>query len=179
MNKDFVNALNDLALARGLDKMQLIQAFEESLRQAYERNVDDKKRIEVTLDPDSGQLDVVMIRIVVEKVQDPDKEISLADALEQDPDVTLGEEWEDDVDTVSFSRIALQTAKQMITQRMREAERNIVFNEYKDREGEVITAQIARHDNKGNFFVELGRGEAIMPPKEQIPGERLQIGGRT
>jgi transcription termination/antitermination protein NusA len=179
MNKEFVQALDELALARGLDKLQLIQAFEDSLRQAYERNVEQDCRIEVYLDPDTGELDVSTIREVVEKVDDPKKQISLADALELDANVEVGMEWMDPIEPGNFSRIALQTAKQMLTNRMREAERNIVFNEYKDREGEVITAQIARHDNKGNFFVELGRGEAIMPPKEQIPGERLQIGGRT
>jgi N utilization substance protein A len=79
----------------------------------------------------------------------------------------------------SFSRIALQHAKQMLTQKMRDMERAVVFNEYKDRQGEVLTASVARVDNKGNVFVELGRGEAIMPPKEQIPGERLASGART
>jgi N utilization substance protein A len=179
MNRDFVDALNELALARGLDKMQLVTAFEDSLRQAYERNIEPEKRVEVHLDPDSGELEVLIIREVVERVEDEHKQISLADALELDPEVELGMEMEFPVPPENFSRIAIQTTKQVVTQKMREAERNIVFNEYKDREGEVITASVARTDNKGNVFVELGRGEAIMPPKEQIPGERLSIGSRT
>ena len=183
MNKDqqreFVSALEEIAVARGMDKMQLITAFEEALQQAYTRNVEPDKRVEVHLDAEKGELEVLIIREVVEKVEDTDKQISLADALELDPSVELGMEMEFPVPPESFSRIAIQTTKQVVTQKMREAERNIVFNEYKDRQGEVITAQVARQDNKGNTFVELGRGEAIMPPKEQIPGERLASGSRT
>jgi transcription termination/antitermination protein NusA len=183
MNKDqqreFVSALEEIAVARGMDKMQLITAFEEALQQAYTRNVEPDKRVEVHLDAEKGELEVLIIREVVEKVEDADKQISLADALELDPSVELGMEMEFPVPSESFSRIAIQTTKQVVTQKMREAERNIVFNEYKDRQGEVITAQVARQDNKGNTFVELGRGEAIMPPKEQIPGERLASGSRT
>ena len=178
-SREFVDALNELALARGIDKMQLIRAFEEALQKAYTNNVEPNKTVEVHLDPDSGELEVLVIKEVVERVENDDIQISLADALELDPDVELGMEMELPVPPENFSRIAIQTAKQTVTQKMREAERNIVFNEYKDRQGEVITAQVARQDNKGNVFVELGRGEAIMPPKEQIPGERLSSGART
>lgn len=88
-------------------------------------------------------------------------------------------EMEFPVDREKFSRIALQAAKQTLTQKMRETERNVVFNEYKDREGQVLTAQVVRSDNKGNWFVELGAGEAILPPREQIPGEKLTPGNRV
>ncbi|HEX2863989.1 MAG TPA: transcription termination factor NusA [Deinococcales bacterium] len=175
----FVEALNDLAVARGIDKLQLIQNFEEALQQAYTRAVEPNKRVEVHLNPDTGELEVLIIKEVVEVVTDADKQISKADAWELDDTVEVGMEMEFPVPSENFSRIAIQTTKQVVTQKMREAERNIVFNEYKDREGEVITAQVARQDNKGNVFVELGRGEAIMPPKEQIPGERLSSGART
>ena len=83
------------------------------------------------------------------------------------------------VDQEKFSRIALQAAKQTLTQKMRETERNLVFNEYKDKEGQVINATVVRMDNKQNYFVELGSGEAILPPREQIPGERLLNGNRV
>ena len=88
-------------------------------------------------------------------------------------------EMEFPVEREQFSRIALQAAKQTLTQKMRETERNVVYNEYKDREGQVLTAQVVRSDNKGNWFVELGTGEAIMPPREQIPGEKLTPGSRV
>ncbi|GGJ20311.1 transcription termination factor NusA [Deinococcus roseus] len=179
MNREFLDALNDLAVARNIDKGQLIKAFEEALQQAYTRNVEPEKRIEVHLDAQSGELEVLIIREVVEKMEDEQKQISLADALELDPEVEIGMEMEFPVEREKFTRIALQATKQVLTQRMREAERNIVFNEYKDREGEVLTASVVRMDNKGNVFVELGHGEAILPPKEQIPGERLLNGNRV
>lgn len=181
--REFVTALEELAVARGMDKLALITAFEEALQETYTKRVEPGKRTEVHIDPDRGVIEVLIIREVVEKLdEDPEiseKQISLADALELDPDVELGMEMEFPVPIESFSRIALQHAKQMLTQKMRDMERAVVFNEYKDRQGEVLTASVARVDNKGNVFVELGRGEAIMPPKEQIPGERLASGTRT
>ncbi len=176
---NFAEALRDVAAARNINELQLIEAFEQSLAQAYTRNVEPDKRIEVHLDPDSGDLEVLIVREVVEKVEDENLQISLADALELDPDVEIGMEMEFPVDREQFSRIALQAAKQTLTQKMRETERNVVYNEYKDKEGQVINATVVRMDNKQNYFVELGAGEAIMPPREQIPGERLLNGNRV
>lgn len=188
MNKDFVEALQQVALERGVTADELITAFEESLRLAYLRQKGYKPKdveeglgpvVEVHLDPAGGGLEVLEIKTVVEKVEDPDKEISLADALAYDPDVQLGEEMEFPVDPEEFSRIAVQIAKQVLTQRLKEAERNRVHTEYKDKEGEVITGQVTRVDNRGNVYVDLGRGEALMPPKEQIPSERYHPGQRV
>ncbi|PYE56671.1 transcription termination factor NusA [Deinococcus yavapaiensis] len=176
---NFVDALREVAQARNIDEMQLIEAFEQSLAQAYQRNVEPDKRVEVHLDPKSGELEVLIVREVVEKVENEALQISLADALELDPDVEIGMEMEFPVEREKFTRIALQAAKQTLTQKMRETERNVVYNEYKDKEGQVLTATVVRMDNKNNVFVELGAGEAIMPPREQIPGERLLNGNRV
>jgi len=178
MNKDFIDALNQLALERNLDKDQLLTSFEEALEQAYERNVEPGKQIEVQVDPESGEIEVLIVKRVVEEVEDPNLELSLDEARELDPTVEVGMEMEFPVDPDRFTRIAVQTTKQVITQKIREAERAIVFNEYKDRAGDIITAVVSRTDNKRNVFVDLGRGEAIMPPKEQIPGERYMVGMR-
>ena len=178
MNKEFIDALNHLAAERNLDKMQLLNSFEEALEQAYERNIEPGKEIEVVIEPNTGEIEVLVIRRVVEEVEDPDKEIALAEALELDDTVEVGMEMEFPVDPEKFTRIAVQTTKQVITQKIREAERAIVFEEYKDRAGEVMTGIVARTDNKRNVFVDLGRGEAIMPMKEQIQGERYMIGMR-
>lgn len=178
MNKEFIEALDQLALERNLDKTQLLQDFEEALEQAYERNVEPGKRIEVEVDPLSGEIEVLVVRRIVETVEEPDQELALEEALELDPDVEVGMEMEFPVDTDKFTRIAVQTTKQVITQKIREAERGLVFDEYKDRAGDVITAIVSRVDNKRNVFIDLGRGEAIMPPKEQIPGERYMVGMR-
>ncbi len=179
MNKDFIDALNQLAAERNVDKTQLLASFEEALEQAFERNVEPGKEIEVVLDPNTGELEVLVIRRVVEEITDEAKEISLKEALELDDTVEVGMEMEFPVDPEKFTRIAVQTTKQVITQKIREAERAVVFEEYKDRAGEVLTGSITRTDNKRNVFVDLGRGEAIMPQKEQIPGERVMVGMRV
>ncbi len=176
---NFAEALKEVAQLRNINELALIEAFEQSLSQAYTRNVEPDKRVEVHLDPESGELEVLIVREVVEKVEDENVQISLADALELDPEVEIGMEMEFPVDQEKFSRIALQAAKQTLTQKMRETERNLVFNEYKDKEGQVINATVVRMDNKQNYFVELGSGEAILPPREQIPGERLLNGNRV
>lgn len=178
MNKEFIDALNQLALERNIDKEQLLADFEEALRQAYERNIEPGKQIEVEVNPDTGEIEVLVIKRVVEQVEDPNLEIALEEALKLDPDVEVGMEIEFPVDPERFTRIAVQATKQVITQKIREAERTTVYNEYKDRQGDVITAVVSRQDNKRNVFVDLGRGEAIMPPKEQIPGERYMVGMR-
>jgi N utilization substance protein A len=179
MNKDFIDALNQVAAERNVDKAQLLASLEESLEQAFERNIEPGKDIEVILDPNTGELEVLIIRRVVEEITDPAKEISLKEALELDDTIEVGMEMEFPVDPEKFTRIAVQTTKQVITQKIREAERAVVFEEYKDRAGEVLTGTITRTDNKRNVFVDLGRGEAIMPQKEQIPGERIMVGMRV
>ncbi len=179
MNKDFIDALNQVAAERNVDKAQLLASLEESLEQAFERNIEPGKDIEVILDPNTGELEVLIIRRVVEEVTDAAKEISLKEALELDDTIEVGMEMEFPVDPEKFTRIAVQTTKQVITQKIREAERAVVFEEYKDRAGEVLTGTITRTDNKRNVFVDLGRGEAIMPQKEQIPGERIMVGMRV
>jgi N utilization substance protein A len=178
MNKEFIDALNVLAAERNLDKEELLASIEEALEQAFERNVMPGKQIEVAVDPETGEIDVLVIRRVVEEIEDPDKEILLPEALELDEDVEVGMEMEFPVDPESFTRIAVQTTKQVITQKLREKEREHVFEEYKDRAGDVMTAVVSRTDNKRNVFVDLGRGEAIMPPREQIQGERYMVGMR-
>ena len=178
MNKDFMDALNLLAAERNLDKEQLLDSIQEALEQAFERNVMPGKQIEVGVDPETGELEVLVIRRVVETIEDEDKEIALAEALELDDEVEVGMEMEFPVDPDQFTRIAGQTTKQVITQKLREKEREHVFEEYKDRAGDVMTGVVARTDNKRNVFVDLGRGEAIMPPREQIQGERYMVGMR-
>ncbi|MCS7059393.1 MAG: transcription termination factor NusA [Meiothermus sp.] len=189
MNKEFVDALAQVAHERGVTAEELIQNFEEALRLAYLRQKGYRTRrdseeegkgpiVEVHLDPQMGTLEVLEVKRVVEKVQDPEKEIDLETARQYDPEVSVGEEMEFPIDPEEFSRIAIQIAKQVLTQRLKEAERTRVHNEYKDKEGEVVTGTVARVDNRGNVYVELGRGEALMPPKEQIPTERYYPGQR-
>lgn len=179
MNKEFIDALEQVALERNVDKIELLNAFEEALQQAYERNVEPGKHIEVNIDGHTGEIEVLVVMRVVAEIEDEKQEISLEQAREEDPEVEIGEEMEFPVDPDKFTRIAVQTTKQVITQKIRESERRKVFDEYKDRKGEIVTANISRIDNKRNAFVDLGKGEAIMPPKEQIPNERYSVGMRV
>jgi len=180
MNEDFIAALNQLEMERGLDKRELLTSFEEALHQAYLRNIAHNRdvEVEVHIDPESGALDVLEIKRIVEAVENSDREVSLASAREIDPNAELGGEMEFPVDFEQYSRVAVQTAKQVFLQKTREKERQKVYDEYRDRLGDVITALVQRVDNKGNVFVDLGRGEAIMPAREQIPGERYTVGTR-
>jgi len=188
MNREFVEALQHVALERGVSTDELIEAFEEALAKAYLRHKGFKPKeveeglgplVEVHLEPSTGEIEVLEIRRVVEEVENPDRDIPLEEAKKYDPEVQVGEEMEFPVDPDEFSRIAVQAAKQILTQRLKEAERNRVYEEYKDREGEIITGQVTRVDNRGNVYVDLGRGEALMPPREQIPGERYHPGQRV
>jgi len=178
MNKEFIDALNVLAAERNLDKEELLASIEEALESTFAKSVMPGKTIEVELDPETGEIDLLVIRRVVEVIEDPEKEILLSEALELDEEVEVGMEMEFPVDPDKFTRIAVQTTKQVITQKLREKEREHVFQEYKDRAGDVMSAVVSRTDNKRNVFVDLGRGEAIMPPREQIQGERYMVGMR-
>jgi N utilization substance protein A len=112
---------------------------------------------------------MVEVRRVVEKVEDPDKEISLAEALQYDPEVQLGDEMEFPIDPEGLSRVAIQDLRQLLTQRLKESERNRIFNEYKDKEGQVLTGVVTRVDNRGNVFVDLGRGRPTCPRASRSP----------
>src|SRR5690625_66125 len=178
MNREFIDALGQLAQERNLNRDELLVKFEEALEQAYSSKIQGGSEVEGMIDPETGAMEVLLRRKVVDEVVDPVREISLEEALELDDSVELGMEMEFPVDTENFTRIAIQTTKQMITQKIKEAELSIVYEEYKDRAGDVLSAVVSRTDNKRNVFVDLGRGEAILPPKEQIPGERYMVGMR-
>lgn len=188
MSKEFVDALQYVALERGVSPEELIESFEEALARAYLRQKGFRSKdteesegpeVEVHLDPQTGLIEVLEVKIVVEQVENPEREIPLAEALPLAPGIQLGEEIEFPVPTEELSRITVQTAKQILTQRLKEAERNRLHEEFKGREGEIMTGQVARVDNRGNVYVELGSGEALMPVREQIPGERYHPGQRT
>ena len=188
MNKEFVDALETVALERGVSVDELIAAFEEALAKAYLRQKgyrhksgeeDKGPLVEVNLDPRTGVIEVLEIKKVVDKVENPEREISLEEARQYDPEVQLGEEMEFPVEPDEFSRIAVQTAKNVLTQRLKEAERNRIYEEYKDKVGEVLTGQVARVDNRRHVYVDLGAGEAVMHPRDQIPTERYHPGQRV
>ena len=174
MNHEFMEALDELEKDRGIDKEILIDTIEQALLTAYKKNFGSAQNVRVEIDRERGDVRVFSQRVVVDEsdLYDTFLEIELNDAREISPNYELGDIIENEVTPKDFGRIAAQTAKQVVVQRIREAEREIV---YMDKENEIVTGEVARV-NKNIVYVNLGRIEAIMTQAEQIPGEHYQAG---
>lgn len=174
-------ACEELEKERGISKEVLIASLCDAMVAAYKKSMrcKDAANIEAILDEQSGEIGVFCTKVVVNSVEDgmEDEQISLAEAKEIDEDVELDDEVKIEVTPEQFGRIAAQAAKQVITQRIREAERNLVLNEFMDKKGTLITGIIQRVENR-NVIVNIGKTDAIMPAKEQIPGEYYKPGNR-
>ena len=172
-------ACEELERERGIAKDVIIASLEDAMVAAYKRHLRIKEatNIESILDEQSGEIGVFRTKLVVENVEDPDLEISLEDAKEIDDEVELEDEVKIEVTPENFGRIAAQSAKQVITQRIREAERKMVLDEFMEKKGTLTTGIIQRVENR-NVIVSIGKTEALMPPKEQIPGEYYKPGNR-
>ena len=177
MNHEFMEALDELEKDRGIDKDILIDTIEQALLTAYKKNFGSAQNVRVEVDRVKGDVRVFSQRVVVDEsdLYDTFLEIELKDAREISPNYELGDIIENEVTPKDFGRIAAQTAKQVVVQRIREAEREIVYNEFMDKENEIVTGEVARV-NKNIVYVNLGRIEAIMTQAEQIPGEHYQAG---
>jgi len=170
MNAEFMQAFEQLGREKGIAPEILFDAIEAALISAYKRNFSSAQNVRVALDRETGEIHVYARKNVVEEVTDPRLEISLAEAQEIDPRYTLEDVVELEVTPKNFGRIAAQTAKQVVVQRIREAARGIIYEEYSNRESDIVTGIVQRIEAK-NVFVDLGKAEAILPPSEQIPGE--------
>ena len=172
-------ACEELEKERGISKEVLINSLCDAIVAAYKRQMRNKEatNIEAILDEQSGEIGVFSTKVVVKSVEDDETEIAIAVAKEIDEDVEIGDEVKIEVTPEQFGRIAAQAAKQVITQRIREAERNLVLNEFLDKKGTLTTGIIQRVENR-NVIVNIGKTDAIMPQKEQIPGEYYKAGNR-
>ena len=172
-------AFEELERERGISKEVLVTSLCDAMVAAYKKHMRNKEatNIEAILDEQSGEIGVFSTKVVVEKVEDDETQISLAEAKEIDEDVEEGDEVKLEVTPEQFGRIAAQAAKQVLTQRIREAERNLVLNEFLDKKGTLTTGIIQRVENR-NVIVNIGKTDAIMPQKEQIPGEYYKPGNR-
>ena len=178
MKSDFIVALTQLAAERNLPREIVLSAIEAALVSAYRRDsLEAGQDISVKLDPASGDVSVFVVKTVVEEVAEPLLELSLAEAVKIKPDAKIGDVVPTETLPHSAGRIAAQTAKQVVIQRLREAERELVFAEYADREGEVFSVTVQRVEPK-QAIVELGRAEALLPVSEQAPYERYRVGQR-
>jgi N utilization substance protein A len=170
MKNDFLSAITELCEDKNISKDVVIQAVEAALVTAYKRNFGTSQNISVRLDPATGDPKVYAQMAVVEEVQDPRLEISLKDARRVNKDAQPGDIVEIEKTPRDFGRIAAQTAKQVVMQRLREAEREVIFNEFTDKEGEIVDAIVQRLEPKG-VVVTIGKTEAILPPSDQVPTE--------
>ncbi|CCH48001.1 transcription termination factor NusA [Pseudodesulfovibrio piezophilus] len=171
-------AIDQISKDRGIDRDLLIDTLEEAVRSAVARKYGETMDIEVAFNEDNGEIEVFEFKVVVEDVHDPISEISLEDAQEHDPNARIDDEMGFPVKIEDLGRIAAQSAKQVIIQRMRDAEQEIIFEEYKDRVGEISSGIIQRRDRTG-WIINLGRTEALLPKDEQIPRERYKRGDRV
>lgn len=171
MNTEFIEAITALEKEKGISKEVLIEAIESALVASYKRNYGTSQNVRVEIDEESGDVEVLMGLEVVEEVEDEMTEISLEEARDIDYRYELGDMVEYEVTPREFGRIAAQTAKQVIVQKIREAERELVYEDYIDRQGEMVTGTIQRISNK-TIFVNLGRAEGLLPAQEQVPGEK-------
>jgi N utilization substance protein A len=176
-NFDLNAILSQMGRDKGIDKQVLIEAVESAMLSAARKHYGHNLNLETKFNPETGEIEVVQFKVVVEVVEDPDTQISLSDARRRDPEAAIGEELGKKLDTAVLGRIAAQTAKQVIMQKVRDAERGVIFEEYKDSKGELMNGIVLRVE-RGNIIVNLGRTEAILPKREQILREKYRPGDR-
>lgn len=173
-NKELILALEELEKEKGIKKEYLLETIETALVTAYKRNFDSLENVRVEMDHQTGATHVYAIKEVMEKANDEDTEISLKEAQKINPDLKEGDTVETEIVPRDFERIAAQTAKQVIIQKLREVEREIVYNEFNERKGEIVSGLIQKADH--NIVVmDLGKLEGVMPLKEQIPTEHYKV----
>lgn len=178
MGLELKKAIDSISKDKGLDRAMLIETLEEAVRTSVTRKFGEDIDVEVSFNEDSGELDVFQFKIVVEDVEDETGQITLEDARKHDPSVQLDDEMGFRLKIEDLGRIAAQSAKQVIIQRMRDAEQGIIYAEYKDRVGEIASGIVQRRDKAG-WVINLGRTEALLPKEEQIPREHYKRGDRV
>lgn len=174
MDKEFFEALEELSIEKGINKDYLLDAIETALVTAYKKNFNSQENVKIVIDEEKASIKVYSLKEVVEEVFDPAIEIELSNAKKYKSKPALGDVVEVEITPKDFGRISAQTAKQLIVQKIREAEREIVFSEYSDRQGEIVSGLIQRVD-KNIMIVDLGRLEGVMTANEQIPGEEYHV----
>lgn len=176
-NIELIEALHQLEKEKGIDKETLLSAIEAALASAYKKNFGSVQNVNIIINEDTGNIDVFAQKQVVEEVTDKRTEISLEEAQALNPNYELEDVVETEITPKAFGRIAAQTAKQVVVQRIREAERSIIYEEYANRENEIVNGIVQRHE-MNNVYIDLGKTEAVLPNSEQIPGEPYNQGDR-
>mgnify|MGYP000961125248 FL=1 len=177
MSNELIQALHEIEKERGIPKVALIEAIKAALNTAYKKNFSTTQSVSVEFNDLSGEVRVFSQKKVVDKVQDDRLEIAMAEAKELYPDCKVEDMVYVEATPANFGRIAAQTAKQVVIQKLREAERSLIYEEFLEREGEIVTGTIQRIESR-TVYITLGRTEGIMLPPDQISGERYEIGQR-
>ena len=177
MNSELISALKQIAKDRGISVDVLADALEAALVSAYKKNYNTNCNVRANLDRETGKYEIWVSKTVVETVEDPRSEISLENARRVNPLFQVGDVVEEEANARDFGRIAAQTAKQVFMQRKRDAEQGAIFDEYSEKENEVLTAIVQRVE-KNTVFVELGKTDGVIPPNECIAGESYNVNDR-
>jgi N utilization substance protein A len=177
MSNELIQALNEIERERGIPKEALIEAIKSALNTAYKKNFGVAQNVSVEFNEKSGDVHVYSQKKVVNEVEDPRLEITLPEAQELYPECRVEDMVYVEATPTNFGRIAAQTAKQVVIQKLREAERSLIYQEFREREGEIVTGMVQRIEAK-TIYVSLGRTEGIMLPSDQIAGERYEVGQR-
>ncbi len=171
------NTIDQIVKEKGIEKLIVLEALEQAVLSAANKKYRNTRDLEAHYNEEIGEVELFEFVTVVEEVQDSYKEIDLEEAREVDPDVEIGDSLGMKMDASDFTRIAAQTAKQVIIQKVREAERETIFNEFISRKGELVNGIVRRYE-KGELIVDLGRAEAVLPQNEQAPREVYRQGDR-
>lgn len=178
MSLELKKIIDQISKDKGIDRDMLVDTLEEAVRSSVNKKYGHNLDIEVNFNEDTGEIEVFQFKVVVDHIGDPDNEILLEEAKKHDPNVELEDELGFTLNVKDLGRIAAQSAKQVLMQKMRDAEQEIIYEEYKDRIGEIISGIIQRRDRAG-WIINLGRTEALLPRDEQIPRERFHRGDRV
>lgn len=177
MNKDFILAIEELESERGINKEELFEMIEMALVAAYKKDYGATRNVNAYINRENGEISIYTSLKVVQEVEDEFMEMSLAEAQEIDSDYEIGDEVEFVVTPEDFSRIAAQNVKNTLIQKLKEKEREMIYDEYIDRVGTIMSG-VVQSENRGTLYISLGKTEGILPVKEQIPGERFSPGQR-
>lgn len=176
MNREFIEAMEQLEKEKHISKDVLLETIESALVSAYKKNYGTAQNVRVVIDPDDGEIAVLMRKDIVaeEDIEDDMIQMSLEEAHEIDPRYEIGDAIEFAVTPRDFGRIAAQTAKQVVVQRIREAERGMVYDDFITRQGEIVTGTVQRKSGE-TMFINIGRAEGILSANEQVPGEHFKV----
>lgn len=178
MNKEFIRALDEIQKEKGIDKAIILDSIEKALVKSFEKNFEENSNVEIKINEVNGDVNVYAVKDIVEEVENPYIQISLKDAQEIRKSAKLGSAIKIKIAPKNFGRVAAQTARNIVIQQIRDAERDAIYKDYIDKERELITGEVQRIDFN-NVYIDLGKTEGFIPPSEQVPGEKLSHGDRV